>query len=67
MNVVTRLQPCAVCRHDPGFGTLHTGCARCERTHEERDQQPKLVVVSREPLVYGERDTGSPPAPPVFA
>lgn len=55
MIAVIRLEPCYRCRRDPGFGVLHTGCALCVRVRQEREAQPTLTVISREPLVFGER------------
>ncbi len=54
MKVLIRIQPCLTCRHDPGFGTLHSGCPRCVSVVEERDRQPRLVKTNDDPLTYEE-------------
>lgn len=65
MIATIQLRPCDTCRRDPGFGTLHVGCAKCAREHAERERQPRLVVVSRKPLTYGEPAPAPFNAPPV--
>lgn len=65
MNATIQLRPCYVCRCDPSFGILHVGCSKCERVKEEREQQPRLVVVSHEPLTYGEAASNPLNAPSV--
>lgn len=57
-DVIVELEVCDVCRYDPGFGTIHMGCARCKRKTEQMDNQPRLVRVSESPLIYGVRETG---------